>query len=706
MKRILPVLFVLLSAWLSVSCMGDLPTPTPIPPSEPTDEPVAVLITPRATATALPSVTPTPMPTETPLPPPSPTPSTGYYRNASLGFWFYYPEDWAREDFNGDIPAVRITDPENPLYVMAGAQLIQEDRTVEDFAPDGLDRLGLANDITISTSETTTLLDSTPALRFTATWQEENEPEFTGDGLAVVNGNRGYIILVYARTEVLANRPLTSEAVLQTFRLDQPELFGVSRSNALVLLAPEPITLDPAQTTENAGGLVAHLFSGVVRLNSSLQVEPDLAESWVVENEGQTYRFTLREGLTFHDGADMTAAAVKSSWERAKAGGSAAAQLYLNDITTITAPDDRTLVVELDAPKPYFLFKLAQPVTFVVNPEQVSESEAWWQRPDGSGPFMLRRWTEGQVMILDRFDGYQGTRPRITAIVYLLSDSPGFVAFEAGTLDIATVGSFNLSRAQDPNEPLSTHLISGPTLCTNRIVFNINQPPFDDPLVRQAFSLLVDRRQLADVALNGSALPATGILPPAMPGYTERPLTESFDTALALERLSQSSYGDASALPPLTLIGILGGEGETLLRAVADMWTSQLGVTLNIVLWEAADYPAELAKGEAHLLALDWCDPYPDPEGMLDALYYSQSPLNWGGYHNEQVDTLLEQARIEPDPATRVQLYQQVETLLLADAPSVQTVYPFNFQLVRPYVHDYQLAPVPYLWPATVSVVR
>lgn len=706
MKRLSILLLALVPLWLLVGCMGDLPTPTPVPEREPTATSGSATITPRDTATPLPSATPSSVPTASPLPGPTPTPSAGFYRNAGLGFWFHYPEAWAREDFGGEIPAMRLTDPDDPLFAVAGAQLIQDDTTTEAFAPDAVENLGLSEAVALTASIETTLQDGSPALHITVVWQEENGPEFTGLGVVATSGNRGYILLVYARTEILASRPLTVDAILHSFRLDQPEFFNVSRANALVLFAPEPHTLDPAASTENGSGLVAHLFSGLVRLNASLQVEPDLATRWEVNEAGTTYLFTLREGLTFHEGNPITAEAFKASWERAQTSGSAAAQLYLNDITAITALDNHTLQVELDAPKPYFLYKLAQPVAFVVNPAQVANNDTWWQRPDGSGPFTLRRWTEGQVIIMDRNETYQGTRPQISSIVYLLTDSPGFVAFEAGTLDVASVGSFNLSRAQDPNEPLSAHLISGPTLCTNRIVFNVTQPPFDDPLVRQAFSLVIDRRQLAEVAMSGSALPATGILPPAMPGYTERSPDEAYNVAQALELMGQSGYGDAAALPPLTLTGILGGEGESLLRAVADMWTTQLGVTLDIMLWEPAAYEAELTKGNHNLFALDWCDPYPDPEGMLDALYYSQSPLNWGGYQNAEVDALLEQARTTTDPAQRIQLYQQVENLLLADAPSIQTVYPLSFQLVRPYVQDYQLSPVPYLWPVMVSLVR
>jgi ABC-type oligopeptide transport system substrate-binding subunit len=102
----------------------------------------------------------------------------------------------------------------------------------------------------------------------------------------------------------------------------------------------------------------------------------------------------------------------------------------------------------------------------------------------------------------------------------------------------------------------------------------------------------------------------------------------------------------------------------------------------------------------------DWCAAYPDPENMLDLLYHSASPANYGGYTNNEVDALLETARTEANPAQRLTLYQQAEDLIVSETASIPLVYPLAHVLVRPYIHNYQITPIPVIWPAWASIER
>jgi oligopeptide transport system substrate-binding protein len=698
-----------------VGCSKPLPPYVPPPSLTPT-------ITPRPTATVLPTATAVPSPTPAPPPTLTPTPSAGYYRNPELGFWFLYPEGWLREETGDNLPSVIINDNDDPIHLLAGGRILEEDTELADFARDTADELNLAEDIELVTDGPTTIANGIPAWAVTFTWEDEKGNEFQAQGYAAISGGKGYVLLLTAHSEVLTTRPNTIQAIGQTLHLEEPELFGISRANALVLLADNISTLDPVLTQERADGIVGHIFSGLVRINADLCAEPDLAESWEVSGDGTVYTFHLRPNATFHSGSPVTANDVKLAWERATDPelGSLTAALYLGDIVGIEDKltgdaeglagvevlDEHTLVVTLNGPKPYFLAKLAQPVAFVTQADNVTDGPNWWRHPDGSGPFTLHRWREKEALILDRNEAYYQSPPAISAIVYLLSGGSGFLAYEAGHVDIATVDSRNLTRVKDPSDPLSGDLTSGNTFCTYRVVFDTTRPPFDDPAIRRAFALAIDREKLAQVVLNGAATPATGFLPPGMPGYVERGLADTYDVKAALALIAASDYASPATLPRLTLTAPGVGEPDPLAVALTDMWTNDLGVTIRTALVDQAEYIDTIVTQHGHLLISEWCADYSDPENVLDLPYHSDSPANFGRYTNTSVDTLLETARTEPEPGKRLALYQEAETLLLEDAAAIPIVHPLAHVLVRPYVHGYRLPPIPVLWPLSVTIER
>jgi ABC-type transport system substrate-binding protein len=426
--------------------------------------------------------------------------------------------------------------------------------------------------------------------------------------------------------------------------------------------------------------------------------------------------------VTFHDGRELTAFDVARAWERAAdpALGSPTAARYLGDIVGVAdrlsgaagaiaglqVLDATTLEVTIDAPKPYFLYKLAQPVAFVTPPLEGEPSEEWWRAPSGTGPFTMRRWQPGQVFILDRYAAYYGPLPAVESVVYLLFGNASFLAYEAGEVDVAAVEPRNLVRAQDPAAPYAADLLSGPTFCTRRVVFDAGRPPFDIPAVRQAFSLAVDRTQLAEVVLSGGALPAAGLLPPGMPGYLDRPVEPTFDLAGAQALLAEAGYPGGAGLPALTFTTPGSGQPDPLAVALADMWSTNLGATVETELRPPAGYQAAIAADHGQLFTFDWCAAYPDPESVLDLLYHSGAPANYGAYANPAVDDLLEQARTEPDSARRLALYQEAEALLLADVPALAAVHMQSHVLVRRYVSGFLITPVMTLWPATAVIER
>ncbi|MEM7334928.1 MAG: peptide ABC transporter substrate-binding protein [Chloroflexota bacterium] len=714
-KKLILILGLLLL--FSIGCSAPLPAETPVPEVVPTNTTAAPTAThtPRAVATALPTGTAVPSPTPPPPPLPTGTPVAGYYRQAELGFWFTYPPTWFLEETGQNIPAVIVTDSDDPVRLFAGGQPIDEGTELTTFTSDLINDLPFAEEITLLEENGATLNDGTPAREIKLSWADEDGATFEAHGFTAVTGTNGYTILLFGQSEAIQARPSTVRAIAGSLSLESPELFGVARDNALFQLASEPDSLDPATTLAPAYGIVGHLYSGLFKLNSSLQIEPDLAASWEISEDGTVYTITLRENATFHDGRTVTADDVKNSWERATDPlvGSTTAAFYLNDIIGVNQRlegrggqidgvvviDDQTLQITLDGAKPYFLAKLTQPVTFVVDSENVAAGENWWRTPNGTGPFMMERWQPNRVITLVANEAYHLTPPQIETAVFIIGQS-SFAAYEAGLVDFANVSPRSLTRAQDPGEPLSADLQSGGLLCTSRILFDTTQAPFDDAEVRQAFALAVDRQTLASLVLNDAVVPAGSILPPGMPGFVERPFSDQFNIEQAQALLASKN------LPPLIYTAVGSGTADPVTTALVDGWTSQLGVDITIELISADAYQSQLNEQPGHLFAVSWCADYPDPENMLDLLYHTAGPGNYGGYSNPEVDSLLESARTEQDPATRVQLYQEAETLLLADAASIQTVHLLSHVLVRPEIEGYQHTLIPLPWAANISIQR
>ncbi|MCA9944291.1 MAG: ABC transporter substrate-binding protein [Anaerolineales bacterium] len=485
----------------------------------------------------------------------------------------------------------------------------------------------------------------------------------------------------------------------------------IDRDDAIFLLGGQPRTLDPAKTLGGPDGPLGLIFSGLVTLDTDLQVQPELAAGWQVSEDGRIYTFYLRKNVLFHDGRPFTAQDVIFSWERAANPdtGSDTVQTYLGDIAGIQAVidgqteqisglraiDDYTLEVQLTAPVVYFLQKLAYPVAFVVDSETV-DGRNWEYSPNGTGPFRLQNWEDDEEIILVRDDSYYLEPARVRHIVYDLGPGLPLSLYEAGDIDLVGVGGATLDRVEDPNNRLHDQLQLGVSLCTSTIGLNTQIAPFDDVRVRQAFNYALDKELLIETFSGGDALVATGSLPPGMPGYTAVSTRGyPFDPAKANQLLDAAGYADRATFPVLTYktsgYGDVGGY-ET---AVITLWQETLGITIQPVVVDPFIYYDELYAGSTgNLYSSGWCADYPDPQNFLDILYHSESTQNIGRYVNPQVDALLAQARIERDVAVRLGQYAEIERLIVADAPVVFVSHSLQAALVSPDLDGFVLTPL------------
>ena len=492
---------------------------------------------------------------------------------------------------------------------------------------------------------------------------------------------------------------------------------SVGDTTRLVHLYVDPPTLDPHLTTDaTSARIIVEVFGGLVTIDPDLNIVADLAESWDISDDGRVYTFHLRPDAKFHDGKPVTAHDVLWSLERATnpLNESPVADQYLGDIvgvkeklageaTTISGVrfiDELTIEITIDEAKSYFLAKLTYPTGFVLDQDNVEANpRSWFREPNGTGPFRLEEYVVGETLVLSRNEDFHLGPPKLEEVEFILSGGTSLLMYENNEIHVAGVGLADLDRLNDPSNELYSELKTAPaSFSVNYIGLNVNEPPLDDVKVRQALNLAIDKEEIASIVLGDLVRPADGILPPNFPGYAEEVRGYEFDPTRARQLLEESKYGsDLENLPPITITtpGSFGANVSLDMEVILQMWERNLGITAEFQQTEFATFLKDLHKGRFQMFDIGWIADYPDPENFLDILFHSQSTNNHTHYSNPEVDELLVQARVETDTTRRYSLYNQVEQMILDDAPWVPLWFDGESKLlVKPNVHDFLLPPL------------
>jgi oligopeptide transport system substrate-binding protein len=484
-----------------------------------------------------------------------------------------------------------------------------------------------------------------------------------------------------------------------------------------VRLFVDPPTLDPHLTTDaTSATIIVEVFGGLMTIDSNLQVVNDLAEDWGVSDDGRVYTFRIRPDATFHDGTPVTAEDVRWSLERATNPLTEAPNVdqYLGDIVGVDEKlagdalevsgvrviNDRTIEITIDQPKSYFLAKLTYPTAFVLDRENIEANpKNWFRAPNGTGPFRMTEYKVGETLILSRNEGYHLGPAKLAEVEFILSGGTSMLMYENDEIHIAGVGLADIDRLIDPTHSLNGELMrAAPSFSVQYIGLNVNEPPLDDRKVRQALNLAIDKKEIATIVLGDQVVPATGILPPGFPGFNESVTGYGFDPIRAKQLLQESKYGDdLDNLPPITITtaGSFGANVSLDMEVVLQMWEKNLAIRTEFQQTEFATFLKDLNKRRFQMFDIGWIADYPDPENFLDILFHSDSSNNHTNYSNPEVDSFLEQARIETDETLRFSLYSQAEQTILDDAPWIPLWYSGErYLLVKPIVHDYLQTPL------------
>jgi peptide/nickel transport system substrate-binding protein len=458
----------------------------------------------------------------------------------------------------------------------------------------------------------------------------------------------------------------------------------------VVAQAADIITLDPVRATDSESIEVAGLlFEGLVGWRpGTTDIEPRLATSWHVSDDGLVWTFQLRSHVRFHDGSPFDAKAVVFSFERLivkdhpfTIGSSANYwRSMLTDIEKVVAAEP--LVVEIHIRRKYAPLLGILAKYPIVSPTAVAAwGETFADHPVGTGPFMFEDWTKGSRVVVRRNLLYWGAPAGLNQIVFQVVEDARqrLINLESGSVDLAT----SILPDEQPFVELHPDLVLHHTSGNNitYLAMNARHPPFDDVRVRRAANYAVNKEPIVKLGFQGRAIAADSPLPPSMWAYHSPRVRYQYDPVAARRLLAESAadgvfdpnriyklYAPSTPRPYLP-------QPERVARYIQAS-LAQAGIRTRLVLQPYAQHRAAVQRGEHDLCVFGWIGDTGDPDNFLYVLLHSkqtegEAAQNVAYYRDDTVDQLLLEAQAAPETSVRAALYAQIQDKLAEDAPWV-----------------------------------
>ncbi len=464
---------------------------------------------------------------------------------------------------------------------------------------------------------------------------------------------------------------------------------AVKKDQVVVGISAEPTSLDEQQISDyNSDRAASEIYDTLVRFKGeTMEVEPDLAESWDISKDGITYTFHLREGVKFHDGTDFNADAVVWNYKRMTdpkaegydTGTYGYAETLFGQVKDCKAPDANTVVFTLKAPFAPFLATMAMTQFSIVSPTAVMKyGKDYGQNPVGTGPFKFKSWENGTEVTLVANEDYFGGAPKIKTLIYrfIKDNNVRQNEFEAGSLD------FFVDIIPDDLESLKANpdytVQRGESLQTWYRNLNTTKAPFNDVRVRQAFYYGINRKSIVDDILLGTGELDSNLLPPAIPYYTKDVEQYDYNPEKAKQLLAEAGVKNLTVDFYVPESGSGMQQADAMATAMqSDM--AKVGVTLNITKVEWGAYLdmmiREPEKQDVLLGEFSWISDNGDADNFLRVLCGSDMiPMNGYNsayYSNPKLDKLLEEGMRSSDDAVREKAYVEAQKIITEEAPYI-----------------------------------
>ena len=453
--------------------------------------------------------------------------------------------------------------------------------------------------------------------------------------------------------------------------------------NIIVVGIPNgPNNLDPRIGTDDVSEKIGQLvFSNLMELDGQLRIVPGVAER--LDNpEPTTYVATLRRGVRFHDGHELTSADVVYTYrcflDPTFISGKKGAYAVLK---AVDARDRYTVVFTLKEPFASFPINLVLPVV----PEGAGSSFS--EHPVGTGPYRFVSYAVDDRLELASFADYYGGRPRNDGLALRIvpDDVMRGLELRKGTMDIVVNDIAPDIVYQLQREP-QLEAVESPGTDYQYIGINMRDPILKDLRVRQAIGYAIDRKAIVDYLRRGLATQAVGILPPVSWAFEPDVLNFSYDPAKARALLDEAGYRDPDGdgpEPRLRLsMKVSNIEFNRLQSAVIQQNLREVGIALDVRTYEFSTLYADVVKGSFQMYTLQWTGgAVADPDILRRVFHSTQVPpigFNRGYFNNPRVDNLLDDAAVATDVGTRRSLYGQVQKIVAADVPYISLWYKTN----------------------------
>ncbi len=451
----------------------------------------------------------------------------------------------------------------------------------------------------------------------------------------------------------------------------------------------EPDRLDPHLTSAYASfQILENVYDTLVQPGDDLSMEPALAESWDISDDQLTWTFHLREGVTFHNGRELVADDVVYSYERIMDPETGAANAFrFESIESVTAVDENTVEIELTRPTPNLLVNLGGFKGMAIGPQEIVEDGSIDTHPVGTGPFRFVSSSPDEGILLERNPDYwQEGLPRLDQIRFVQIPDPTVKLTNLRTGEVHWVDSVPPQELESLEADDSIVLERVPGGDYHYFAFNHAREPFDNPDVRRAIAMAIDREVIAEAAQFGAATPNQTAIPEGNFWYHEYAPFTPGDVEGAQALLEEAGVTDLSFA---FMVSSEFPETVTQAQVIASQ-LEPLGITVEIDDVDFSTWLDRQGQGDFDAFMLSWIGNI-DPEDFYYAQHHSEGGFNFQGYSNPDMDALLDEARVETDQDARKALYDQAAEMIVDDASYIYLYNPENIGAWTPALEGYSV---------------
>ena len=447
----------------------------------------------------------------------------------------------------------------------------------------------------------------------------------------------------------------------------QAESSGNYKDTVVWAQAADVTSMDPHIGKETAAVTVTcNIFSTLMQVIGDGDPQPLLAESYQQLND-KDWEFTIRQGVKFHNGEEMTSEDVKYSLERCIANPGVNYNYLI--IESITCDDDYTVTIKTSAPFNALLYRLSLDAASIICKSADTSAEEFNKNPVGTGPFKFVSWELGGDVVLEAFEDYWGGAPAVKRVIFRTIPEAlnRTIGLETGEVDLAyDLGITDLESLAD-NASVTT--LTSPSTTVWYVGMNVQKAPFDNEKVRQAVAYALDPQGYIDLVFSGEATPANyTMLPPSVDGYVSDCSDYSCNVEKAKELLAEAGYPDGFS----TTLWCSDTQVMRDSAVVIQEQLRQVGINAEVKTLESGQFQSETGNGAHDMFIMSKTSI--DPDSMLRSMYHTEALGPSGNrcfWTTPEVDALIDEASTTTDTEHAMELYAEIQSKVAEAAPLV-----------------------------------